>query len=96
MVLRNLPFEDSTNISFDKDNRGADRRRGLFRQAKLDYAVHGVRSSSLFRRGAPGQGTGPEVSAAIPGDAWNQPFAGHMQFSTWRLLYLESILAVSA
>ena len=67
MVFKNLPFEDSTNISFDKDNRGA-----------------------------PGQGTGPEVSAAIPGDAWNQPFAGHMQFSTWRLLYLESILAVSA
>ena len=37
--------------------RGADRRRGPCRQAQLACAVPGVRSSALFRRKAPGQGT---------------------------------------
>jgi hypothetical protein len=32
------------------ENPGADRRRGLFKQAQLDLKVRGVRSSSLFRR----------------------------------------------
>ena len=31
-------------------NRGADLRRGPCKQAQLDCAVHGVRSSTLFRR----------------------------------------------
>jgi len=31
--------------------------RAPCKQAKLDCAVHGVRSSTLFRRVAPGQGT---------------------------------------
>ena len=39
-------------------NRGADRHRGLCKQAQLDCAVHGVRSSTLFWRVAPGQGAG--------------------------------------
>jgi len=38
-------------------NRGADRRRGPHKQTQFDCAVHGVRSSTLFWRGATGQGT---------------------------------------
>ena len=41
-----------------RPNRGADRRRGLYKQAQFDYTVHGVRSSTLFWRVAPGQGAG--------------------------------------
>ena len=38
-------------------NRGADRRRVPCKQAQLDCAAPGVRSSTLFRRVAPEQGT---------------------------------------
>jgi len=37
-------------------NRGADRHRGLYKQAALDRKVHGDRSSTLFRRVATEQG----------------------------------------
>jgi len=37
-------------------NRGADRHRGPCKQTQFDCTVHGVRSSTLFRRVAPGQG----------------------------------------
>ena len=39
-------------------NRGADRRREPCKQAQLDCADSAVRSSALFWRKAPGQGTG--------------------------------------
>jgi len=38
-------------------NRGADQRRVPRKQAQLDCVVRGVRSSTLFWRKAPGQGT---------------------------------------
>jgi hypothetical protein len=38
-------------------NRGADRRRVPRKQAQLDWVVRGIRSSTLFWRKAPGQGT---------------------------------------
>jgi len=49
-------------------NRGADRHRGPCKQTQFACAVHGVRSSTLFRRVAPGQGA-DVVSTAIHGGA---------------------------
>ena len=53
-----LPIPSQVLICFYfSHNRGADRRRGPCRQAQLACADSGVRSSALFRRKAPGQGT---------------------------------------
>jgi len=49
-------------------NRGADRHRGPCKQTQFDCTVHGVRSSSLFRRKRRGKVL-DEVSTAIPGGA---------------------------
>jgi len=58
-------------------NRGADRHRGLCKQTQFDCAVHGVRSSTLFRRKRRGKML-DEVSTAIPGGAaaWNAVVTG--------------------
>ena len=58
-------------------NRGADRHRGPCRQTQFDCAVHGVRSSSLFRRKRRGKVL-DVVSTAIPGGAaaWNVKLSG--------------------
>ena len=53
IILSYHSYRGNGNI----DNRGADRRRVPCRQAQLACAVPGVRSSALFRRKAPGQGT---------------------------------------
>ncbi len=49
-------------------NRGADRHRGPCKQTQFDCAVHGVRSSTLFRRKRRGKVL-DVVSTAIPGGA---------------------------
>ncbi|MDZ4778033.1 MAG: hypothetical protein SGJ23_14730, partial [Alphaproteobacteria bacterium] len=50
-------YVDADACPVKEEIRGADRRRVPRKQAQLDCVVRGVRSSTLFWRKAPGQGT---------------------------------------
>ena len=73
LQLKNYFVNHNKAYLFSKSNRGADRHRGPCKQTQFDCAVHGVRSSSLFRRKRRGKVL-DVVSTAIPGGAaaWNK------------------------